>query len=122
MKHKFIPTFETSVYVNRALKMLRYMTDCDCSDGKFRIKGRGEKLYEINKREMKNEKEFEMFIMFCVHLRNHAEREAKIHLAPFEWDDDDADPVDNYFECIAECDVNNKECETECVEVLKEES
>ena len=34
MKHQFIPSFESSVYVTRALKMLRYMTDCDCSDGR----------------------------------------------------------------------------------------
>ena len=120
MKHQFIPSFESSVYVTRALKMLRYMTDCDCSDGKFRVKGRGEKLYEINKREMKNEKEFETFIIFCIHLRNHAEEEAKIHFAADEWNEED--PVENYFECITECDVNNKECETECIEVLKEES
>ena len=30
------------------------------------------------------------------------------------------DCTDQYFECVSECDVNDTECETVCVEDLKE--
>ena len=32
------------------------------------------------------------------------------------------DPVDEYLNCSAECDINDKECEDACVEELKEPS
>ena len=31
-----------------------------------------------------------------------------------------SDPVDEYLNCSAECDINDKECEDACVEELKE--
>ena len=30
------------------------------------------------------------------------------------------DHVEEYFQCIVECKLDDKECVTECVEVLKE--
>ena len=33
---------------------------------------------------------------------------------------DEKDCTDQYFECVSECDVNDTECETVCVEDLKE--
>ena len=33
-----------------------------------------------------------------------------------------ADPVDEYLNCSAECDINDQECEDACVEELKEPS
>ena len=30
------------------------------------------------------------------------------------------DHVEEYFQCIVKCDLDDKECVTECVEVLKE--
>jgi len=30
------------------------------------------------------------------------------------------DHVEEYFECIVRCDLDDKECVTECVEALKE--
>ena len=34
----------------------------------------------------------------------------------------DTDPVDEYLNCSAECDINDQECEDACVEELKEPS
>ena len=62
MKHEFIPSYSPPIYATRALKMLRYMGDC--SDGQFRTHGRGWKLYELNKKELKNPREFDLFITF----------------------------------------------------------
>jgi len=30
------------------------------------------------------------------------------------------DPVDNYFDCVSSCDIDNKKCHDECIEELKE--
>ena len=30
------------------------------------------------------------------------------------------DPIDNYFECITSCDVNDGTCISMCVEILKQ--
>ena len=31
------------------------------------------------------------------------------------------DSVEDYFECITECEVENKKCEPDCIEILKED-
>ena len=31
-----------------------------------------------------------------------------------------SDPIDNYFECITSCDVNDGTCISRCVEILKQ--
>ena len=31
-----------------------------------------------------------------------------------------SDPVDNYFECIASCDIKDGICISRCVEILKD--
>ena len=31
-----------------------------------------------------------------------------------------SDPIDNYFECITSCDVNDGTCISMCVEILKQ--
>ena len=31
-----------------------------------------------------------------------------------------ADPVESYFECISECDINDGICISRCVEILRE--
>ena len=118
MKHSFIPSHPPALYAFRALKMLRYMDDC--SDGTFRTKGRGWKLYQLNQNDFKNPKEFNLFITFCVHLKNHAELEASRLFVKDEWDDED--PVEDYFQCITTCTPDDKECQSECVDTLKEES
>ena len=33
----------------------------------------------------------------------------------------EADPVSSYFECITSCSVDDGECVTHCVEVLREQ-
>jgi len=118
MKHEFIPSYSPPIYATRALKMLRYMGDC--SDGQFRTHGRGWKLYELNKKELKNPGEFDLFITFCIHLKNHAELEARQLFTRDSWDDED--PVDEYFDCISSCTTDDKECQSDCVDTLKEES
>ena len=118
MKHEFIPSYSPPVYATRALKMLRYMGDC--SDGQFRTHGRGWKLYELNKKELKNPGEFDLFITFCTHLKNHAELEASQLFTRDSWDDED--PVDEYFDCISSCTTDDKECQSDWVDTLKEES
>ena len=118
MKHDFIPSYSPSVYATRALKMLRYMGDC--SDGQFRTHGRGWRLYELNKKELKNPVEFNLFITFCTHLKNHAELEASKLFTKDSWDDED--PIDEYFNCITTCTTDDKECHSECIETLKEDS
>jgi len=30
------------------------------------------------------------------------------------------DPIDNYFECIALCDIKDGKCISKCVEILKD--
>ena len=30
------------------------------------------------------------------------------------------DPIDNYFECIALCDIKDGQCISKCVEILKD--
>ena len=30
------------------------------------------------------------------------------------------DPIDNYFECIAMCDIKDGQCISKCVEILKD--
>ena len=30
------------------------------------------------------------------------------------------DPIDNYFECIASCDITDGTCISKCVEILKD--
>ncbi len=30
------------------------------------------------------------------------------------------DPIDNYFECIAMCDIEDGKCISKCVEILKD--
>ena len=30
------------------------------------------------------------------------------------------DPIDNYFECIAMCDIQDGKCISKCVEILRE--
>ena len=35
---------------------------------------------------------------------------------------DSGDPVDTYFECITACSVDDGECVTHCVEVLRDAS
>ena len=32
---------------------------------------------------------------------------------------EESDPVDDYFECITMCDVNDKSCHTECRTLLE---
>ena len=32
-----------------------------------------------------------------------------------------SDPIDNYFECITSCDVNDGTCISRCVEILKQD-
>ena len=118
MKHEFIPSYSPPIYATRALKMLRYMGDC--SDGQFRTHGRGWKLYELNKKEFKNPGEFDLFITFCIHLKNHAELEARQLFTRDSWYDED--PVDEYFDCISSCTTDDKECQSDCVDTLKEES
>jgi hypothetical protein len=118
MKHEFTPSYSPPIYATRALKMLRYMGDC--SDGQFRTHGRGWKLYELNKKELKNPGEFDLFITFCTHLKNHAELEASQLFTRDSWDDED--PVDEYFDCISSCTTDDKECQSDCVDTLKEES
>ena len=118
MKHTFIPSYAPEAYATRALKMLRYMGNC--SDGQFRTHGRGWKLYELNKKELKNPGEFDLFITFCIHLKNHAELEASQLFTRDSWDDED--PVDEYFNCISTCTTDDKECQSDCVDTLKEES
>ena len=39
---------------------------------------------------------------------------------PTKSDTSEADPVDEYFECSSECSIEDKECEEECVQDLKE--
>ena len=118
MKHTFTPSYAPEAYAVRALKMLRYMGDC--SDTKFRTHGRGWKLYELNQKELKNPGEFDLFITFCIHLKNHAELEASKLFSKDSWDDED--PVDEYFHCISTCTTDDKECQSDCVDTLKEES
>ena len=31
-----------------------------------------------------------------------------------------SDPVENYFECISSCDINDGGCVSECVEILRD--
>ncbi len=31
-----------------------------------------------------------------------------------------ADPIDNYFECISSCDITDGTCISKCVEILKD--
>ena len=31
-----------------------------------------------------------------------------------------SDPIENYFECITTCDVNDGNCISSCVEILKQ--
>ena len=31
-----------------------------------------------------------------------------------------SDPVENYFECISSCDINDGTCISRCVEILKQ--
>ncbi len=31
-----------------------------------------------------------------------------------------SDPIENYFECIATCDIKDSNCITRCVEILKQ--
>ena len=31
-----------------------------------------------------------------------------------------SDPIENYFECITSCDVNDGSCISRCVEILKQ--
>ena len=31
-----------------------------------------------------------------------------------------SDPVESYFECISTCDINDGNCISRCVEILKE--
>ena len=31
-----------------------------------------------------------------------------------------ADPIENYFECISSCDINDGSCISRCVEILKD--
>ncbi len=30
------------------------------------------------------------------------------------------DPIDNYFECLASCDISDGKCISKCVEILKD--
>ena len=55
-----------------------------------------------------------------MHLKNHAEFEASTLFTADSWDDDD--PVDEYFDCISSCTTDDKECQSDCVDTLKEES
>ena len=31
-----------------------------------------------------------------------------------------SDPIENYFECISSCDIDDGNCISRCVEILKE--
>ena len=31
-----------------------------------------------------------------------------------------SDPIENYFECITTCDINDGNCISRCVEILKQ--
>ena len=44
-------------------------------------------------------------------MRNYDLSEKKFHIS---------DPIENYFECITSCDVNDGTCISRCVEMLKQ--
>ena len=31
-----------------------------------------------------------------------------------------SDPIENYFECISYCDINDGNCISKCIEILKQ--
>ena len=44
-------------------------------------------------------------------MKNHDFKEIKFQAS---------DPIENYFECIASCDIQDGKCISRCVEILKE--
>ncbi len=44
-------------------------------------------------------------------MRNYDLSEKKVQIS---------DPIENYFECITSCDVNDGTCISRCVEILKQ--
>ena len=45
-----------------------------------------------------------------MYMKNHDSKEKQFQIS---------DPIESYFECISTCDINDGNCISRCVEILK---